>query len=101
MALIVDHKVLTEGFAVGRQMRERAERFNASCDDPNAAAARSKPVLEAMLKVPGLLAERALSIVDALNRAMGFVGDLSLQTVVASQELSRNAVCNWQDDICP
>jgi hypothetical protein len=91
-ALIVDHKLLTEGFAVGRQMRERVDRFNASGENPQAAAARSKPVLEAMLKVPGLLAERARSIVDALNRAMNFVGDLTLQTVVASQELSRNAV---------
>jgi hypothetical protein len=91
-ALIVDHKLLTEGFAVGRQMRDRVERFNASGNDPKAAAARSKPVLEAMLKVPNLLAERARNIVDALNRAMNLVGDLTLQTVVASQELSRNAV---------
>jgi len=95
---IVSHKGLIAGFSAGRAMLKRVADYNESGADPKASVARSKPILEGMSQVPGLLADLAGGIADSLVRAI-VLNPVTLLTVVAAEEFIRSALLAFGETI--
>lgn len=91
-ALMADHVVFVGGTSVGKELQERVFRDAQAGLQANELGGRTKPVLDALADVRGLLATRAKHLVDSLRRALGVLNDVTLPLAVGSTETARNAV---------